>query len=591
MSLGSAVSRLPSPSRSIYKTVLPFTGVVRKLTTALRRIALERAKSIKLDVCCAMLLSRYICKALTTIGSATLTKIKPMASVITTSTKLNPCAKRRAPLPTPFIETPQSIPMLGKHLCGASIMAWIGDKATSSPELNWSSASGLGVLGLARDARISGVKQVIDAAKGIAGGIEPPGDKSISHRYAMLAALAEGVSELRHFAAAADCESTLKCMKALGAEAKIEKDTVRIKGRGLRGLKSSWRALDAENSGTTMRLLAGILAGQEFTSKLTGDASLQRRPMRRVVGPLREMGADIRAREDKFAPLEIHGRRLHAIDFQMPMASAQVKSAVLLAGLFADGETTVTEPARTRDHTELALEEFGAAVEKQGKTIRVRGKGRGNGSGELQARSLDIPGDLSSAVFFIAAACLFPDSNLMIHNVGLNPTRTAILDVFASMGASIQMISLRSAHGEVVGDLALKGAPLKGGIVSGEQIPLVIDELPMLAALGPYTEEGIEIRDAAELRVKESDRIAALAENLRRMGATVEERPDGLVVEGRKAGRLRGAEIEPHGDHRIAMAFAVAGLAAEGNTTIRDAECAGVSYPTFFEDLERVAER
>jgi 3-phosphoshikimate 1-carboxyvinyltransferase len=433
-------------------------------------------------------------------------------------------------------------------------------------------------------------KQTIHPAKYLTGGVEPPGDKSISHRYAMLAAIAGGTSELRHFAAAADCHSTLKCMSALGADVKIDKDTVKITGRGAEGLKSSWRALDAGNSGTTIRLLAGILAGQEFTSKLTGDASLQKRPMGRVVSPLRQMGADIRAREDNFAPLEIRAAKLRGIHYKMPMASAQVKSAVLLAGLFADGVTSVTEPARTRDHTELALEEFGVSVEKHGKSIQIQG-GRGNGRGTLQARSLDVPGDISSAVFFIAAASMFPVSNLLVHNVGLNPTRTAILDVFASMGAAIQMISLRSAHGEVVGDISVKGTSLKGGVIEKEQIPLVIDELPMLAALGPYTEEGIEIRDAAELRVKESDRIAALAENLRRMGATVDERQDGLRVEGRKSGKLRGAEIDPRGDHRIAMAFAVAGLAADGATTIRDAECAGVSYPNFFEDLERVAER
>lgn len=413
----------------------------------------------------------------------------------------------------------------------------------------------------------------------------------MSHRYAMLAALAEGTSELRHFSAAADCHSTLGCMSALGAEVKIERDNVRITGRGPRGLKSSWRALDAGNSGTTMRLLTGILAGQKFTTKLTGDGSLQKRPMKRVVGPLREMGADIRARDDNFAPLEIKGARLRAIDYQMPMASAQVKSAVLLAGLFAEGVTSVTEPARTRDHTELALGEFGAAIERHGRTTKIHGLFSGNGAGRFAAKSLDVPGDLSSAVFFIAAASLLPDSSISIHNVGLNPTRTAILDVFAEMGASIQMLSLRSSHGEVVGDIAVKGAPLKGGLIEGERIPLVIDELPMLAALGPYTEEGIEIKDATELRVKESDRIAVLAENLRRMGATVAERPDGLKVEGKRAGKLHGAEIEPHGDHRIAMAFAVAGLAAEGATVIRDADCAGVSYPTFFEDLERLAER
>jgi 3-phosphoshikimate 1-carboxyvinyltransferase len=434
-------------------------------------------------------------------------------------------------------------------------------------------------------------KQTVQPAKLLTGGVQPPGDKSISHRYAMLAGLAEGTSELRNFAAAADCHSTLDCMKALGADVKVDKDAARITGHGTRGLKSSWRALDAGNSGTTMRLLSGILAGQSFTTKLTGDASLQKRPMKRVMTPLREMGAEIRAKDDNFAPLKIKGARLHAIDYQMPMASAQVKSAVLLAGLFAEGMTSVTEPARTRDHTELALEEFGAAIERHGRTTKIHGLIGGNGSETLLAKSLDVPGDLSSAVFFIAAASLLPDSSIAIHNVGLNPTRTAILDLFAGMGASIQMLSLRSSHGEVVGDLAVKGASLKGGVIEGELIPLLIDELPMLAALGPYTEEGIEIRNAAELRVKESDRIAALAENLRRMGATVEERPDGLKVQGRHAGKLHGAEIEPHGDHRIAMAFAVAALAAEGATVIRDSDCAGVSYPTFFEELNRLAER
>ena len=407
----------------------------------------------------------------------------------------------------------------------------------------------------------------------------------------MLAALADGTSELRHFAAAADCHSTLDCMKALGADVKVEKDAVRITGHGTRGLKSSWRALDAGNSGTTMRLLTGILAGQEFATKLTGDASLQKRPMKRVMTPLREMGAEIRAKDDNFAPLEIKGGRLRAIEYQMPMASAQVKSAVLLAGLFAEGVTSVTEPARTRDHTELALEEFGAAIERHGLTTKIHGIFGGNGSGKLVAKSLDVPGDLSSAVFFIAAASLLADSSIAIHNVGLNPTRTAILDLFAGMGASIQMLSLQSSHGEIVGDLAVKGASLKGGVIEGELIPLVIDELPMLAALGPYTEEGIEIRNAAELRVKESDRIAALAVNLRRMGATVEERPDGLRVEGRRAGKLHGAEIEPHGDHRIAMAFAVAALRAEGESVIHGADSARISFPEFFTMLESVVER
>lgn len=429
-------------------------------------------------------------------------------------------------------------------------------------------------------------KKTIQPAKVVAGGVQPPGDKSISHRYAMLAGIAEGSTEMSNFALAADCHSTLGCMKALGAEVKVEKDLVRVTGKGLRGLKSSWRSLDAGNSGTTIRLLSGILAGQNFTTKIAGDASLNKRPMKRILTPLREMGAQINARDENFAPLEIRGGKLRGIHYEMPMASAQVKSAVLLAGLFAEGETSVTEPARTRDHTELALEEFGVPIERHGRTIRIPT----NGEIKLTGRKIEVPGDLSSAVFFIAAASMFPESSLHLQGVGLNPTRTAILDVFARMGASLQMLSLRSAQGEIIGDIAVKGAVLKGGVIEGAEIPLVIDELPMLAALGPFTEAGIEIRDASELRVKESDRIAALAENLRRMGATVEERPDGLKVAGRSAGKLHGAEIEPHGDHRIAMAFAVAGLGAEGATTIRDAECAGVSYPTFYEDLARVAE-
>jgi 3-phosphoshikimate 1-carboxyvinyltransferase len=432
-------------------------------------------------------------------------------------------------------------------------------------------------------------KEIIHPAKALNGALELPGDKSISHRYAMIAALADGTSELRHFAAARDCHSTLGCMKSLGADVTIDKTTVKITGRGFHGLKSSWRSLDAENSGTTIRLLSGILSGQEFSTKITGDDSLQKRPMKRVVAPLRQMGAEIRARDDNFPPLEIHGRKLRAIQYEMPMASAQVKSAVLLAGLFADGDTRVTEPAVTRDHTELALAEFGAQIEKRGSTTTVRGMADGHHQANLQPRSLDVPGDLSSAVFFIAAASMLPESDLFIAGVGLNPTRTAILDFFQSMGAAISVVNLQAAHGEVVGDIAVRGANLKGGLISGDLVPLLIDELPMLAALAPFTDEGIEIRDAAELRVKESDRIAALAQNLKLMGATVEERPDGLLIAGRSAGKLHGAEIEPQGDHRIAMAFAVAGLAATDKTTIRDADCVGVSYPRFFNELRRLA--
>jgi 3-phosphoshikimate 1-carboxyvinyltransferase len=432
--------------------------------------------------------------------------------------------------------------------------------------------------------------ETIHPAKYLSGGVELPGDKSISHRYAMLAALGGGRSELRNFAAARDCHSTLTCLKSLGAEVKVNGSTVHITGRGLHGLKSPWRMLDAENSGTTIRLLSGILSGQSFTTKITGDSSLQKRPMKRVITPLREMGANIRGREGDFPPLEIKGGALRAIHYQMPMASAQVKSAVLLAGLYADGETSVTETAATRDHTELALQLYDAPVRKQGRTTFVRGIAAANGNATLRPVSLDIPGDLSSAVFFIAAASLLPESNLYIGNVGLNPTRSAVLDFFQQMGAAVSVAHLQSDTGELVGDLSVKGAPLKGGLIAGDLVPLLIDELPMLAALGPYTEQGIEIRDAAELRVKESDRIAALAENLKRMGANFEERPDGLRVEGRKAGPLHGAEIDPKGDHRIAMAFAVAGLAAIGETRILDPACAAVSFPNFFAELRRLSE-
>jgi len=428
-------------------------------------------------------------------------------------------------------------------------------------------------------------KQIVRPARTISGSLEVPGDKSISHRYAMLASLAEGASEITHFSAAADCRSTLDCFSQLGVKIDIQNDRIRITGLGLEGLRRPRNTMDAGNSGTTMRMLAGILAGQEFRSTLDGDVSLRGRPMRRVMEPLAQMGARIHAREGSFAPLKIDGTRLSPIEYALPIPSAQVKSSVLFAGLFADGVTSITEPVRTRDHTELALAEFGAHLDHEGRTIRIHGRPR------LKAQALAVPGDLSSAVFFLAAAMVLPESNLVIHNVGLNPTRSAVLDVLGSMGAPISVVSIRGQHGELIGDVSVRYEPLKGGSIEGDVVPQLIDELPAIAVLGPYTEQGIEIRNAAELRVKESDRIAVLAENLRRMGAKVEELADGLRVAGRSAGRLHGAEIEPHGDHRMAMAFAVAALGAEGETVIRDAECAGVSYPDFFSTLERLVER
>jgi 3-phosphoshikimate 1-carboxyvinyltransferase len=432
-------------------------------------------------------------------------------------------------------------------------------------------------------------KQTVEPARSISGVIQPPGDKSISHRYAILAALARGRSEISHFSAAADCQSTLDCLERLGVGIERSRRNgdaeIAIKGTGIDGLQAPRRSLDAGNSGTTMRLLAGVLAGQHFDSILTGDASLKRRPMRRVIEPLQRMGARIQAREANFAPLEIKGSALQPIQYALPVPSAQVKSAVLLAGLFAEGQTSVEERVSTRDHTEVALQEFGADVGRAGGVVTVCGRPR------LEARRAMIPGDLSSAVFFFGAALILPGSSLVVHNVGLNPTRSAVLDVLSQWGAPVNIVALRGESGELIGDVSIRHAGLSGGTLSGELIAQLIDELPMLAALGPYTEQGVEIRDAAELRVKESDRIAVVADNLRRMGARIEERPDGLRIEGRSAGHLRGAEIDPRGDHRMAMAFAIAALGAESRSTICDSDCVAISYPDFFEVLEGTVKR
>ena len=414
------------------------------------------------------------------------------------------------------------------------------------------------------------------------GVVELPGDKSISHRYAIVAALAEGRSEIINYATADDCRSTLDCLRRLGIEIGLTREHLRISGKGLGGLQAPARSLDAENSGTTIRMLAGVLAGQPFTSTLSGDASLRSRPMRRVIEPLRKMGAEVRAGANDCAPLEIRGGALHAIDYSLPIPSAQVKSAILLAGLYADGVTTVREAVRTRDHTELALREFGATIESLNKSVRIHPRPK------LEPRRLIVPGDLSSGVFFIAAALIVSDSALMLHNVGLNPTRTPVLDFLISMGAAIHLASVQLRDGELIGDVSVRHSALAGGEISGAQAAEMIDELPMLAALGPFTEKGIEIRGAQELRVKESDRIATMAAGLRRMGASVEEFPDGLRVEGRSAGKLRGAKVEPAGDHRIAMALAIAALGAEGDTVVRNADCVGVSFPEFFATLERL---
>jgi 3-phosphoshikimate 1-carboxyvinyltransferase len=421
---------------------------------------------------------------------------------------------------------------------------------------------------------------IVRPARNVRGRVATPGDKSISHRYAMLGAMAQGRTRLKNFSSGADCASTLACMAAMGAHIeRSEGGAVEINGGALR---QPTQALDCGNSGSTMRMLAGILAGQEFDAEMVGDESLSRRPMRRVIEPLERMGARIESR-DGCAPLRIRGSRLKAIEYKTPVASAQVKSAVLLAGLFAEGETWVEEPLATRDHTELALEAFGAKLQRAGKRAGIRGGER------LEAIDAVVPGDVSSAAFFLCAAALFPDSDLTVERVLLNPTRAAILDELNALGVRSMLLDAEDHNRELVGTIRVMGGPLRGMVIGGADIPTLIDELPVLAAIGPYTETGIEIRDARELRVKETDRIAAVAANLRAMGAKVEERDDGLLVPGRQ--QLHGAEIDARGDHRIAMAFAVAALRAEGETLIRGADAARISYPEFFQVLGRICER
>ena len=422
--------------------------------------------------------------------------------------------------------------------------------------------------------------QKVPAARRVAGSIALPGDKSISHRYAMIASLAQGDSHLRNYATGADCHSTLNAMCALGVPIDEHGADVTVHGAGLDGLQAPAAGIDAGNSGSTIRMLSGILAAQPFASRIGGDASLSRRPMARIMEPLRQMGAVVSARDGRFPPLEIQGAPLRAIDYRLPVPSAQVKTCVLFAGLFADGTTTVREPIRSRDHTEIALREFGADLQVRQRTITLPGRPT------LAARDLTIPSDLSSAAFFIVAALLLPGSNLTIRGVGLNPTRAALLDFLVGMGAQIRIADIQSEGGELAGVLEIGGSPVRGGVIEKETSAALIDEIPVLAVLGAASQEGLTVRDAGELRVKETDRIATVVENLRRMGVAAEELPDGLVVPGRQ--RFRAAEFDSFGDHRIAMAFAVAALCGDGESTIQNAEAASVSFPEFYDTLAQV---
>lgn len=436
---------------------------------------------------------------------------------------------------------------------------------------------------MSHDSTTASSNVIVCPARSLRGVVRIPGDKSISHRYAMLAAIAEGTSRFHNFSEARDCASTLDCVAKLGSEWKrLEDGTIEVHGVGP-GLNAPPEMLDCGNSGSTMRMLSGILAGQRFTSELYGDESLSRRPMGRIMNPLVQMGARIESTESGRPPLKIHGGPLKPIHYRPEVASAQVKSCVLFAGLFAEGDTVVEEPIRTRDHGEIALRAFGVEVERTGNTSRITGGQR------LRAIEAHVPGDLSSAAFFLCAAALFPGSQITLPGILMNPTRARLLDILMQMGLKVAVAHLEEHQGELVGTIEARGAAWKGMVINGADTAALIDEIPVLAAAAPYSEGGLEVRDAKELRVKESDRIAAVATNLRKMGAEVEEFPDGMRISGGQ--HLHGAELDSFGDHRIAMAFAVAALRAEGETTICGADAAGVSYPTFFEELETVTGR
>jgi len=427
-------------------------------------------------------------------------------------------------------------------------------------------------------------ERVIRPARNIYGSLRLPGDKSISHRYGMLAAFAEGTSRFTNFSTGADCASTLACMTALGAKVNHGSDgVIEVTGVGGRVTPSD-SPLDCGNSGSTMRMISGLLAAQEGSFTLIGDASLSRRPMERIRKPLEAMGARLRLTEGH-APVTIDGRPLKAIDYTTPVPSAQVKTCVLLAGLQTAGTTTVREALRTRDHSELALRAFGAELRRDLESVSI------TGPQALHAIEAQVPGDISSAAFFLCAAAIFPGSTLLFDSLGLNPTRATLLDVLATLGARISVLHLEEKNAELVGAVQIS-APAEGlgtAEVSGALAAQLIDELPVLAAIAPYTSGGIRIRDAKELRVKESDRIALVVKNLRAMGAEVEEFEDGLDVPGGQT--LHGATIDSGSDHRIAMAFSVAALRAEGDTLIQGAESAGISFPEFFDLLDLVAER
>ncbi len=419
---------------------------------------------------------------------------------------------------------------------------------------------------------------IFEQSKPLTGEVTVPGDKSISHRGIMLGAIAKGTTSITNFLKGADCLSTIACFRKMGIEIEEKGKEILVHGKGLHGLQAPDGILDAGNSGTTTRLISGILAGQNFSCELTGDASIQKRPMKRIITPLSLMGANIESiRGNDCAPLRIHGTSLKGIHYDSPVASAQVKSCILFAGMYADQKTSVTEPYLSRNHSELMLGSFGADIHTEGNTSVISPEPL------LYGQEVAVPGDISSAAYFIAAALLIPSSELLIKNVGINPTRDGILRVCHKMGASIELLNKRIQCGEPVADLLVKHSPLKGTVIEGAIIPTLIDELPVIAVMAACAEGETIIRDAQELKVKESNRLEILVHHLTAMGCDVTGTEDGMIIRGGRP--LKGAVLESHLDHRIAMSFAVAGLVAEGETEILNADCVNISYPDFYRDL------
>lgn len=422
--------------------------------------------------------------------------------------------------------------------------------------------------------------KIISSKTGLKGNIKIPGDKSISHRAVMFGSIAKGDTEITGFLKGDDCMSTISCFRKLGIDINVSEDKVTVHGKGLHGLTAPEEQLYVGNSGTTIRLISGILSAQPFDSVLNGDSSIQKRPMKRVINPLTEMGAEIDSTNNGYAPLTIHGTKLKAIEYTMPVASAQVKSSILLASLFAEGTTIINEPVASRDHTEIMLNYFGADIKNKDGVITS------SPVNELYGRSLEVPGDISSAAFFMTAGLIVPNSHLIIENVGINPTRTGIIDALRAMGGYIEILNERRSGGELVGDIEVKTSQLRATMLEGSIIPRMIDEIPVFAVAALCAEGTTYVKNAEELKVKESNRIATMSKELGKMGAVITETDDGMIIEGGQ--KLKGSTVYSHLDHRVAMSCATAALIADGDTTITDADCVGISFPNFYNILENL---